>query len=106
MKSTKFDGINVWGKTDETDPILDMKVGEEEPDDSDHAVIDFEAKRKLTKLLDVVRSTERGQRTGQDLRAKQANYQMVTELLEKVRNCKSLSRTEMIFCNNTWKRYS
>ena len=73
---------------------------------SDHAVIDFDAKRKLTKLLDVVCSTERGQSTGKDLRAKQVNYQMVKELLEKIRKCKSLSRTEMIFCNNTWKRYS
>jgi len=96
MKSIKFD----------TDLILDMKIGEEEPDASDHAVINFEAKRKLTKLLDVVRSTKRGQHTDQDLRAKQANYHMVKELLEKIRKCESLSRTEMIFCNNTWKRYS
>ena len=70
------------------------------------AVIDFDAKKKLAKLLDIVRSTKRGQRTGQDLRAKQVNYQMVKELSEKVRRCEPLTRSQMIFCNNAWKRYS
>ena len=70
------------------------------------AVISFEAKRKLTKLLDLVRETEKDQLNPDELFIKQKNYQLVKNLLKKVLDCEPLDRSDMLFCNKVWKRYS
>ena len=89
----------------DTDLILDsfkpLKDMEEK-----RAVISFEAKRKLTKLLDLVRETEKDQLSPDELFIKQKNYKLVKHLLKKVLDCEPLDRGEMIFCNKIWKRYS
>ncbi len=69
-------------------------------------VISFEAKRKLTKLVDLVRATDRDQLNPDELFIKQKNYKLVKHLLEKVLNCESLDRGDMLFCNKVWKRYN
>jgi len=70
------------------------------------AVVSFEAKRKLECLIDLIRKTPRDQLSPDELFIKQKNYKLVKHLLKKVLNCESLDRSDMLFCNKVWKRYS
>ena len=89
----------------DTDLILDSYKPLKEMEEKT-AVISFEAKRKLAKLLDLVRETERDQLSPDELFIKRKNYKLVKHLLKKVLDCEPLDRGEMIFCNKVWKRYS
>ena len=67
----------------DTDLILDSYKPLKEMEEKT-AVISFEAKRKLTKLLDLVRETERDQLSPDELFIKRKNYKLVKHLLKKV----------------------
>jgi len=70
------------------------------------AIVSFEAKRKLERLVDLIRSTPQGQLSADELFIKQKNYRLAKHLMDKVLDCKPLDRGEMIFCNMLWRRYS
>jgi len=62
-------------------------------------------KNKLEGLVDVLRHSRKYQETAEDLTIKQKNFKLVTDLQNDYRDGKDLSKGDMMFCNNVWKRY-
>ena len=60
---------------------------------------------KLNILVNLLHQTEKGQKTAVDLRIKQKNFEFVKDLRDNFHNGRGLSKRDMLFCNNVWKRY-
>ena len=60
---------------------------------------------KLEALVHLLRSTEKGQTTSEDLTIKQKNFEFVKDLRDNFHNGRSLLKGDMMFCNRLWKSY-
>ena len=60
---------------------------------------------KLNELVNLLFSTEKGQKTTEALESKQKNFKFVTDLRDHFHKGRSLSRKDMLFCNKVWKKY-
>jgi hypothetical protein len=60
---------------------------------------------KLEALIHLLRNTERGQGSAEDLNIKQKNFKFVTDFRDNFHKGRGLSKKDMLFCNKVWKRY-
>jgi len=60
---------------------------------------------KLDKLIDLLRNTQKGQRTAEDLKTKTDNYRLIQDVRQSVLDGETLSKSDMLMCNNLWKKY-
>jgi hypothetical protein len=60
---------------------------------------------KLEALIHLLRNTEKGQGSAEDLNIKQKNFKFVTDLRAHFHKGRSLLKGDMMFCNRLWKSY-
>ena len=60
---------------------------------------------KFEALIHLLRHTEKGQESAEDLNIKQKNIKFITDLRDNFHNGRSLLKGDMMFCNRLWKSY-
>ena len=60
---------------------------------------------KLEALIHLLRNTEKGQGSAEDLNIKQKNFKFVTDLRDNFHKGRGLLKGDMMFCNRLWKSY-
>ena len=91
--------------TFDTDLILESFKPLEELEEMQKQAMNIEITKKLEKIVDLLRHSQKGQETAEDLTIKQKNFKLVTDLQNNYSDGKGLSKGDMMFCNNIWKRY-
>ena len=89
----------------DTDVILDSFEPLKELEKMNKHAMNIRITKKLEKIVDLLRHSQKGQETAEDLTIKQKNFKLVTDLQNDYRDGKGLSKGDMMFCNNVWKRY-
>tara|TARA_Y100000310_G_C20619476_1_gene782471 strand:- start:114 stop:395 length:282 start_codon:yes stop_codon:yes gene_type:complete len=89
----------------DTDLILESFKPLEELKKMQKQAMNIEITKKLEQIVDLLRHTEKGQETGEDLKIKQKNFKFVTDLQNNYNDGRGLSKSDMVFCNKVWKRY-
>jgi len=89
----------------DTDLILDSFKPLEELEQMQKGAMNIEITKKLEKIVDLLRHSQKGQETAEDLTIKQKNFKLVTDLQNNYRNGRGLSKGDMKFCNKVWRRY-
>ena len=89
----------------DTDLILESFKPLEELEKMQKGAMNIEITKKLEKIVDLLRHTQKGQDTTEDLTIKQKNFKLVTDLQNNYRDGKGLSKGDMLFCNKVWNRY-
>ena len=91
--------------TFDTDLILESFKPLEELEEMQKQAMNIEITKKLEQVVDLIRHTQKGQETPEELTIKQKNFKLITDLQNNYRDGRGLSKGDMKFCNKVWNRY-